>query len=258
MEEIFSKTNKNPVEPVELTLDSKFRFRCHKGISCFNKCCGDLEIFLTPADIARMKNRLKISSGEFLNNYTEPVVLEKTLLPIIKLRMKEDGKCRFVTEEGCEVYTDRPLACRYYPLGFGALQSREVEGGDFYFFVKEDHCNGFEEDKEWTVREWRDDQEISSYDDLNKEWVDIIIKKKLIGGNIKPDERSIKLFFTASYDIDSFKKFVFESRFFDLFDLSDQDVRALKDDESELLKFAHRWLKYVLFKEPTVALKTGA
>jgi len=28
----------------------------------------------------------------------------------------------------------------------------------FFFVVKEDHCKGFEEDKEWTIEEWRKDQ----------------------------------------------------------------------------------------------------
>ena len=28
--------------------DDKFEFACHPGVSCFNKCCGDVNIFLSP------------------------------------------------------------------------------------------------------------------------------------------------------------------------------------------------------------------
>ncbi len=254
MEEVFSNIKKSLVDPVHLTPESKFNFRCHKDISCFNKCCGDLDIFLTPYDIIRIKNSLKITSSQLLDNHTETVTLEKTQLPFIRLKMKEDGQCRFVSDDGCTIYADRPLACRYYPLGFGVMQSSKVEGGDFYFLLKEDHCKGFEEDRAWTVQEWREDQHIGEYDDVNKDWVDIIIKKKL-NHKVTPDEKSRNLFFMGSYDLDSFKSFVFESRFLDIFDLTDEEIVLIKDDEIELLKFAQRWLLYVLYKEPTVYLK---
>ncbi|HLA49892.1 MAG TPA: YkgJ family cysteine cluster protein, partial [Thermodesulfovibrionia bacterium] len=58
------------VVPVKLTLDSKFKFRCHKAIKCFTKCCSNIDILLTPYDILRLKNRLRLSSGEFLSKYT--------------------------------------------------------------------------------------------------------------------------------------------------------------------------------------------
>lgn len=254
MDDVFSNIKNSPVDPVHLNPESKFNFRCHKGISCFNKCCGELDIFLTPYDVLRMKKALDMTSSQLMDNYTETVTLEKTQLPFIRLKMKDDGQCQFVSDDGCTIYPDRPLACRYYPLGFGVMQSSKVEGGDFYFLLKEDHCKGFEEDHEWTVQEWRDDQQIGEYDDVNKDWVDIIIKKKL-NPKITPDEKSKNMFFLGSYDLDSFKSFVFESRFFDVFDLEDEYIHIIKNDEKELLKFAQRWLLFVLYKEPTIYLK---
>ncbi|UCG78481.1 MAG: YkgJ family cysteine cluster protein [Nitrospirota bacterium] len=254
MEDVLSNIKNAPIDPKQLAPDSKFRFKCHKDVPCFNKCCSELDIFLTPYDILRMKNALNMTSSEFLDKYTETVILEKTQLPFIRLKMEESGQCRFVTEEGCKIYTDRPLACRYYPLGFGVMQSSKVEGSDFYFLIQEDHCKGFEEESEWNVQEWRDDQGISDYDDMNKDWVDIIIKKKA-NPDMSPDERSKNLFFLGSYDIDSFKPFVFESRFFEVFDITEDEIDLIKNDEDELLRFAQRWLLFVLYKEPTMALK---
>ena len=41
-----------------MDLDSTFKFSCHPKVSCFNQCCRDVNIFLTPYDVLRMKKRL--------------------------------------------------------------------------------------------------------------------------------------------------------------------------------------------------------
>jgi len=37
-----------PVVPVRLTASNSFCFDCHKGVSCWNECCHDTDITLTP------------------------------------------------------------------------------------------------------------------------------------------------------------------------------------------------------------------
>jgi len=71
----------NPVIPVQLNLDDKFQFRCHQGIACFNKCCENIDILLTPYDIVRLKNRLGISSREFIDAYTTDFAMDGRALP---------------------------------------------------------------------------------------------------------------------------------------------------------------------------------
>jgi hypothetical protein len=58
------------VEPVRLGPESTFKFKCHPGVACFTECCRDINIILTPYDIIRLKNRLDLSSEEFLALYT--------------------------------------------------------------------------------------------------------------------------------------------------------------------------------------------
>ncbi len=255
MKDTIKKLSGNPVQPIQMDLDSKFQFRCHKGLECFTQCCGKIDIFLTPYDILRIKNRLGITSGEFIANYTQLMKLKKTKLPFLMLRMKADSKCPFVTREGCTIYTDRPVVCRYYPIGFGLLKSKEVGGGDFFFPIKEHFCKGYEEDKEWTIRQWREAQEINLIDFYNKHWWDIVLNKKLYASELEPDGKSLQLYLMASYDIDSFRKFVFESRFLDTYDVDEDTVELIKEDEIELMKFAHEWLRGVLFGNPTYGLK---
>ena len=105
-----------------LNLDSQFRFKCHKDVPCFNSCCGDVNIFLTPYDIIRLKNRLGITSGEFLAKYTISPFDENTKYPVILLKMEDNERksCPFVSEAGCTVYEDRPWPCRMYPLGMAS------------------------------------------------------------------------------------------------------------------------------------------
>ena len=102
-----------------LSEKSSFRFACHPGVPCFNDCCADVNITLTPFDIARLRKSLGISSGEFLSRYTVSELDESLTYPVISLKMNPDHKksCPFVGEDGCRVYEGRPWACRMYPLG---------------------------------------------------------------------------------------------------------------------------------------------
>jgi hypothetical protein len=56
------------------------------------------------------------------------------------------------------------------------------------------------------------------------------------------------MFFTTCYDIDQFKKFVFESSFLNLYQIDDETINKIKQDEVALLVFGFRWLKWVLYK----------
>ena len=76
-------------------------FSCHPGVSCFNKCCHEIDVILTPLDILRLKSQLKIKSGEFLNEYTYFQQIKGTGIPLVKLQMKEksEGACIFLDEK---------------------------------------------------------------------------------------------------------------------------------------------------------------
>jgi uncharacterized protein len=243
------------VKPVQLNLGSKFKFRCYPGIKCFTKCCGKIDIVLTPYDIVRIKHRLGIGSGDFLNKYTREEIDEKSGLPIVFLKMGADEErlCPFVTPEGCTIYSDRPAACRYYPLGQGTLQTEKgVE--EFYFMVKEPYCCGFEEDVDWTVESWRVDQEPALYDDMNREWKSMMLRrdadaKKAI------DKKKQAMFFLASYDMDNFRRFVFNSRFLEVFTVEPEVLAAMEKDDVALMKFGFRYLKHLLLIEESLKAK---
>ena len=251
----------SPIQPRELTLESPFQFRCHKNIACFNACCKSIDITLTPYDILRLKRALEIRSKEFVARYTIPFEMDAHGMPGLKMLTKPaSGECTFLGDQGCTVYADRPAACRYYALGNMAVRKKDsAEVEDVFFVVKEPHCLGHEENQTQTVAEYRRDQGVDTYDDMNREWRDIILKKRSSGPTIgKPSERSLQLFDMCSYDMDSFREFIASDGFCDLFDIDDHKRRELDADEDALLKFSLRFLKQVLFGEATIPVKDGA
>lgn len=249
--------NPSNILPQKLTLESKIKFRCHPGVKCFTACCGGIKIILTPYDILMLKKRLDMPAHEFLEKFSTPVYLEQTDMPGVALKLREDdNKCPFVTPEGCTVYTDRPSACRYYPVGmadFHEGQGAMGEGADhkdeekFFFIVKEDHCKGFEEDKEWTVAEWRKDQGVDVRDEMNKDWLRLVMRRKSFGHQASLSEQAKRMFFMTSTDLDHFRRFVLESTFLDTYIIDDETLEKIKNDDVELMLFSFKYLANALF-----------
>jgi len=246
------------IQPLQLSMDSELKFRCHPGVPCFTTCCRNIRIMLTPYDIIRLRKKLDLSSQEFLAIYTEPNLLEKTDLPVVTLKMLDDElrSCPFVRDDGCIVYSHRPSTCRYYPVGVGALSHRdETEESGFFILIEEPHCKGFLEDKLWTIREWRKDQGVDVDDDINAEWTDLIVRKRSFPKNIALTEKTKQLFFMVSYNIDAFRDFVFESTFLKRYDIPSETIESIRNDDIALLKFGMRWLKFILYKDGDFKLR---
>lgn len=253
-------TNKSAIEPAKYTRDSRFQFRCHPGVKCFTLCCHGINLVLPPYDILRIKNRLQMSSAEFLQKHTKLDFLGQTQLPVITLKLvaEEEGRCPFVTPNGCTIYSDRPSACRYYPVGMTTFKMQNKKAGeeeDFYFMVRENHCLGFQEDQEWTIEEWRKDQGVDVYDEMNKGWLEIILRKKSYGPTAELSKKALQMFFMVYSDIDKFRQFVFESSFLKKYDISEETLARIKSDEIALMKFGFDWLKSALFGAEAVNLK---
>jgi len=250
----------SPVQPVSLGLDDSFRFRCHQDIACFNKCCENTDILLTPYDLLRLKNRCDLTSREFIDKYTRDCELDGHGMPGLKLGHKPgSAACVFLTPDGCGVYADRPAACRYYALGLMSIRKKgSPTDEDSYFAVKEPHCLGHGEPQQQTIREYRAEQGVDKYDDANREWRQIVLKKRSSGPAVgRPSQRSFELFFLASYDLDGFRAFVASEGFHRMFDVPDEEYRRLLGDEELLLRFASRYLKQALFGENSIPLRSG-
>ena len=234
-----------------------FQFECHGGISCFTECCAKLRLILTPYDILRMKNRLNIPSDQFLEQFTETLFERQARFPMVKLKMKKDEghRCPFVTEKGCSIYEDRPEACRLYPVGrASALVAQEMAAREKYFVVNEAHCKGFREERRWTLEEWLDHEGVKEYKAMNDRWLGIMTSAKSLG----PEAHLVRkhqMFFMASYNLDKFRAFIFQSKFFDHFEVNKASIEKMETDDTALMDFAFDWLKFSLFGEKTLEMK---
>ncbi|MBK8738626.1 MAG: YkgJ family cysteine cluster protein [Betaproteobacteria bacterium] len=251
----------NPVLPQTFDGAKQIRFQCRKGIACWNACCSNIDISLTPYDILRLKHRFGISSGEFLQKYTVPYEMERDSIAGVKLRPVENGTaCQFMTPEGCSVYEDRPTACRYYPVALLSLR-RQDESTDrnSYALVRETHCLGHNEPRPITVDDYRKEQGLVEYDELARGWRQLVLKKKSSGPTIgKPSVRSRQLFFMACYDIDRFRPFVASDGFNDLYDLPPETLEKILGDDTELMLFGFRFLMQVLFGDESISMRHEA
>lgn len=253
-----------PVLPVRLEAQDMFCFSCHKGVSCWNSCCHGTDVTLTPHCVLRLSRRFELKPAEFLARYTVPGIWEKAGLPVAKLKMGGDGQgpCVFLHEQdGCTVYEDRPATCRYYPLGLAAVKLKESDAkAKFHFLVKERHCKGHDEDKLQTVAQFRREQEVQAYDEVNEGWMDILMKMaswKSVGGpqGREVSARTKQMFYMVSTDVEAFRRFVFETRFLQVYEIDPAAHEVLKFDDVVLLKLGFDWLKNVLFNEPTIAMR---
>jgi len=250
-------TNPSNIMPAKLGLDSRLKFRCHHKVSCFTACCGNINIILTPYDILRIRKPLNLPASEFLLRFTTPTYLEKTDMPGVKIHLDAEGRCPFVTPEGCTIYPYRPTTCRYYPVGMSFFHEA-AEGGtseEFYFLVKEPHCKGHEEEQTQTIREWRADQGIDESDDMNKEWMELVMRRKSFGLQATLSEAAQKMFFMASTDLDKFRDFVFNSSFLTIYEIDQTTLDAIKADDIALMKFSFKYLASSLFGTNDLKIK---
>ncbi|HMR71112.1 MAG TPA: YkgJ family cysteine cluster protein [Rubrivivax sp.] len=261
MNESESPFPQSPVVPVTLEGGAPLQFRCRKGIACWNACCSNIDISLTPVDIVRLKQRLGLASSEFLRDYTVPYELEQDGIAGVKLKPVEGGTaCRFMTPEGCSVYEDRPTACRYYPVALLSIRKQdESVDRQQYAVVREDHCLGHQEPVTQTIDEYRAAQGVVEVDEAARGWRQLILKKKSSGPTVgKPSKRSLELFFMTCYDIDRFRSFVASDAFVGTFDVPPEELRLALEDDLELLQFGYRFLRQVLFGEMSIALHTDS
>jgi len=251
----------SPVVPQMCDGNKTIQFRCRKGIACWNACCSNIDISLTPYDILRLKQHLGITSNDFLLRYTLPYEMEQSGIAGVKLRAVENGtSCRFMTPEGCSVYDDRPTACRYYPVALLSMRKQdEYTDTQSYALVKEEHCLGHNEPRNITIDAYRQEQGLEEYDELARGWRQLILKKKSSGPSVgKPSKRSLQLYFMVCYDLDTFRSFVTSEGFNELYDLPAEETNKMLADDTALMLFGFRFLRQVLFGENSIALKQAA
>jgi len=117
--------------------------------------------------------------------------------------------------------------------------------------MKEEGCLGFQEKKEWTIREWIENQGVPDYDEFGRLFKEITLHEFFQSGREFTPEQ-MENFFICCYNLDKFRKLIFNSTFFDRFNVDEDLRKKLESDDEELLRFAFRWVRFSLFGEKTL------
>lgn len=144
-----------------------FSYTCNR---C-RRCCYGKRIPLNPYDLVRLAAALGTTTGEVIGRYTEDGV-------VLKNREDVPGEpCVFLGEQGCNVHTGRPAACRVYPLG----RTSNLDG-DERFAVLQPHpqtegCYG----TEGTIGDFVESQGATPYFEASRRYLQLFTKLAAAG-----------------------------------------------------------------------------
>ena len=228
-----------------------FQFRCHKELSCFNRCCRNLNLFLYPYDVLRLRKNLGISSDTFIDTYTDVVLRPDNFFPEVLLKMSDTDEktCPFLKETGCTVYPDRPDACRTFPLEHGLIYDEKGKiPRQMHFFRPPGFCMGQHETTEMTLQTWAEDQQAETYNDMTRRWAEIkSLFHKNPWGTEGPSGQKGKMAFMSAYNMDQFRDFVFNSSFLKRYKVPSGVLKRIKQSDTELLRFGWVWIRVMVW-----------
>lgn len=255
-EEVLDQTQDMLDSLPELAEGETFTFACHEQVPCFNRCCAELTLPLTPYDVRRITEGMEMSTETFIKTYTDKRTFPDTGFPLLLLKMNTGPgeQCPFVTMFGCSVYENRPGACRFYPLG--RATSPATGGGvtERFFYVREPHCHGFDEGTQWTARSWMENQGLAAYNASNDRYMRLMAMVKASGKPI--DERMLPMIILSLYQIDKFREFLEARNVWCKLEISDERRKAIMEDKDAALDFGYDWMELVIFGQcPNLARK---
>ena len=237
----------------------RFRFRCHPSIGCFNRCCRNLNLFLYPYDVVRLKHSLDMTSDQFIDRYVDVVLREGRHFPDVLLRMADDPEqtCPFLNDAGCRVYPDRPDTCRTFPIEHGLHYGEPGEPpARLSFFRPPDFCLGQQEPEEWTLETWAEDQDAVQHNRMTRQWATLLAMFTSDPWQGQgPNGPKGRMAFMATYNVDAFRDFVFASSFLKRYKVKKDLLARIEKDDTALLNFGMDWVKLFLWALPSKKIR---
>gem|GEM_PF-1807102 len=200
--ELSRAKRQNIVVEMHLTEKSVFHFECRKcGV-----CCGSgLEIYLNSLDVWKLRNHLRMPSGETIEKYLSVERrAEYGSFPLCLIRHAEE-RCRFQDERLCSIHPARPASCRLFPV----THLHGWDGKTFFELASDfDFCKGGEGAPEITLESWLSANSIADYEKV------IEIQKSLtplLRARLKDSE--MDFLFRILFDFDAADGFPFRGEY---------------------------------------------
>jgi hypothetical protein len=161
----------------------------------------------------------------------------------------KERTCPFLVESGCSVYPDRPDTCRTFPVEQGVFYDAKHHKTKFiHFFRPPEFCLGQHEKNTWTIRTWSKDQDTVVYNKMTLLWSEV---KRLFQtdpwGSQGPEGPRAKMAFMATYNIDRFRDFLFNSTFLERYMVTSSLLKRIRTDDVELMEFGFDWVKFYIW-----------
>ena len=90
---------------------------------------------------------------------------------------------------------------------------------------------------------------------MNKGWMEIVMRRKSFGYQATLSEQAKRMFFMASTDLDQFRSFIFDSSFLNSYDVDQETLDKIREDDVELMLFSYKLLASMLFGTNDVKVK---
>lgn len=232
--------------------EDTFRFACHSAVECFTRCCRNADMYLYPADIIRLKHHLGMTSPEFLAEHTITAFRENRYFPNVMLKMSDapGNPCSFLSDQGCTVYENRPYSCRAYPLEPAMFGDRHDRFRIRCYVVRHSHCLGHRENPEWTAEQWMKDQGMEDYHEINADWAQLnMLFSRNPFGDQGIDHPAMKMVYMATYNVDTFRRFVYDSSFLSRFAVPEERLEKIQENDTDLLLLGFDWIRRFLAGE---------
>jgi Fe-S-cluster containining protein len=232
-----------------LELTDTFRFSCRKELGCFGSCCRNRDLTLTPYDVLRLKNNLRLHSDDFLTRHTQYRLDLSTGFPLVSIKLGAEPRklCPFLIPDGCSVYEDRPTVCRLFPLARVSGFEQDSTSHDEYFYtLPTQGCLGMMEERLLTVEQWLLEQGMDPYRAANDNMLHLLFHPRR-GGDRALNEIQLRKIFVSLYNLDVFREFVFRTKFFEAFPVDSQTQSRIERDDTELLQMGFAYLRTDLF-----------
>jgi hypothetical protein len=218
-----------------LAENSPFNFACHDALPCFTQCCKDVNIYLTPYDTLRLRQALRIGSSEFLAKHTRSFLSRVSNIPVVQLLMDPRTLCcPFVAEQGCQVYVNRPWACRMFPLDLSSTDAQ------FRLIAGKERCRGLCERSRGTVGDWLERQGVLEYAEMDREFQSVVPERFKPGA---PMNEGLGRVLFLAYDLDRFAELLKDRRFLMFHEVDEETVSLVREDMKELLRLAFRYIR---------------
>ncbi|MBI3590349.1 MAG: YkgJ family cysteine cluster protein [Candidatus Melainabacteria bacterium] len=150
--------------------DESFNFTCAK--ECWGTCCIKENVGLLQLSVYDVYKLLSKRIDLNIINLIDIKIDEKTNLPKAFIKWRENGWCPNLSEDGsCQVYIDRPFACRIFPLSSEFMINDSTGNVSINYKLRENVCFGFHKEanpKEQTLRNFLNTDNLSNLENFEK------------------------------------------------------------------------------------------